>query len=96
MTTAVLASVEAKRAGTASAVLNTARQAGGAVGVAAFGALASGAAATQIVAGMQAATAISVGLLVLGGVLGCLVHPEPHSSASSPRKPGQARVGESR
>ena len=44
MTTAVLASTEAKRAGTASAVLNTARQAGGAVGVAAFGALASGAA----------------------------------------------------
>ena len=45
MTTAVLASTEAQRAGTASAVLNTARQAGGAVGVAAFGALASGAAA---------------------------------------------------
>src|SRR6202007_472042 len=41
MTTAVLASVDAQRAGTASAVLNTARQAGGAVGVAAFGALAS-------------------------------------------------------
>lgn len=91
MTTAVLASVEAKRAGTASAVLNTARQAGGAVGVAAFGALASGAAATQIVLGMQAATAISVGLLVLGGVMGCLVHPEPHASTSKPHgiEPGQ-------
>ena len=33
MTTAVLASVDPQRAGTASAVLNTARQAGGAVGV---------------------------------------------------------------
>jgi DHA2 family methylenomycin A resistance protein-like MFS transporter len=96
MTTAVLASVEAKRAGTASAVLNTARQAGGAVGVAAFGALASGAAATQIVSGMQAATAISVALLVLGGVMGCLVHPEPHALASKPRRTGRGQVGESR
>ncbi|MGF6788066.1 MFS transporter [Paraburkholderia sp. 35.1] len=85
MTTAVLASTEARRAGTASAVLNTARQAGGAVGVAAFGALAGGAAATQIVPGMQAATAISVGLLVLGLVLACFVHPEPHAAASSAR-----------
>ncbi|HZZ05331.1 MFS transporter [Paraburkholderia sp.] len=96
MTTAVLASVEAQRAGTASAVLNTARQAGGAVGVAAFGALASGAAATQIVSGMQAATAISVGLLVVGGVMGCLVHPEPHASASKPHKTGSKQVTESR
>ncbi|WP_144140693.1 MFS transporter [Paraburkholderia sp. BCC1884] len=96
MTTAVLASVEAQRAGTASAVLNTARQAGGAVGVAAFGALASGAAATQIVAGMQMATIISVGLLVLGLVLGCLVHPEPHSSPASPRNADAARTSKSR
>jgi DHA2 family methylenomycin A resistance protein-like MFS transporter len=90
MTTAVLASTEARRAGTASAVLNTARQAGGAVGVAAFGALAGGAAATQIVAGMQAATAISVGLLVLGLVLACYVHPEPHAAASTARGAGTA------
>jgi len=86
MTTAVLASAEAKRAGTASAVLNTARQAGGAVGVAAFGALASGVAATQIVPGMQTATAISVVLLALGGVLACLVHPEPHATAPAPTR----------
>ncbi|MBK3838423.1 MFS transporter [Paraburkholderia aspalathi] len=96
MTTAVLASVEAQRAGTASAVLNTARQAGGAVGVAAFGALASGAAAAQIVVGMQAATAISVGLLVVGGVMACLVHPEPQTSASKPHKSGPGRIPESR
>ncbi|MGF6900139.1 MFS transporter [Paraburkholderia sp. GAS348] len=96
MTTAVLASVEAQRAGTASAVLNTARQAGGAVGVAAFGALASGAAATQIVSGLQAATAISLGLLVVAGVMGCLVHPEPHASASRPHKTGPGQVRESR
>jgi DHA2 family methylenomycin A resistance protein-like MFS transporter len=88
MTTSVLASVEAQRAGTASAVLNTARQAGGAVGVAAFGALASGAAATQIVSGMQSATVISVGLLLVGGVMGCLVHPEPHALAPEPYERG--------
>ncbi|HEY2022196.1 MFS transporter [Paraburkholderia sp.] len=86
MTTAVLASTEAKRASTASAVLNTARQAGGAVGVAAFGALAGGAAAAQIVPGMQMATAISVALLALGGMLACFVHPEPHAT-----KPAHAR-----
>jgi DHA2 family methylenomycin A resistance protein-like MFS transporter len=79
MTTAVLASVEKQRAGTASAVLNTARQAGGAVGVAAFGALVSGAGAAHIVFGMQAATAISTGLLIAGLVLACLVHPHPHA-----------------
>jgi DHA2 family methylenomycin A resistance protein-like MFS transporter len=79
MTTAVLASVEKQRAGTASAVLNTARQAGGAVGVAAFGALVSGAGADHIVFGMQVATAISAGLLITGLVLACLVHPEPHA-----------------
>lgn len=79
MTTAVLASVERQRAGTASAVLNTARQAGGAVGVAAFGALVSGAGAAHIVFGMQAATAISAGLLLTALVLACFVHPEPHA-----------------
>ncbi|HEY4299162.1 MAG TPA: MFS transporter [Paraburkholderia sp.] len=100
MTTAVLASTEAKLAGTASAVLNTARQAGGAVGVAAFGALASGAAATQIVTGMRDSTAISVGLLVVGGVLSCLVHPEPHTGVADSnrgvRDTESTRVGESR
>lgn len=96
MTTAVLASAQASRAGTASAVLNTARQAGGAVGVAAFGALASGAAATQIVSGMQAATAISVGLLAFAGVISCLVHPQPHSSSQARREADSASVGNSR
>jgi DHA2 family methylenomycin A resistance protein-like MFS transporter len=91
MTTAVLASTDAQRAGTASAVLNTARQAGGAVGVAAFGALASGATAAQIVAGMQTSTAISVCLLVAGGMLSCLVHPEPHAAAADSREMARER-----
>ncbi|OAJ63002.1 MFS transporter [Paraburkholderia ginsengiterrae] len=95
MTTAVLASAEAQRAGTASAVLNTARQAGGAVGVAAFGALACGAAATQIVAGMQVATAVSVGLLMLGGALSRFVHPQPRSSHSSRHQAGRERASDS-
>jgi DHA2 family methylenomycin A resistance protein-like MFS transporter len=78
MTTAVLASVEHKRAGTASALLNTARQAGGAVGVAAFGALASGAGAASVVAGMQISAAIAAALLIAGLLLASLVHPAAH------------------
>ncbi|WP_338937778.1 MFS transporter [Paraburkholderia sp. 22B1P] len=85
MTTAVLASVDAQRAGTASAVLNTARQAGGAVGVAAFGALASAsdaagaAGAAHVVAGLRSSTLISSGILLCALGLACLVHPEPHA-----------------
>ncbi len=68
MTTAILASVERSRAGTASAVLNAARQAGGTVGVALFGALVAGDAAA-IVAGLHIAALTSCGLLVAAGVL---------------------------
>jgi DHA2 family methylenomycin A resistance protein-like MFS transporter len=84
MTTAVLACVDVNRAGTASAVLNTARQAGGAVGVAAFGALASASAsdaagAAQVVAGLRSSTLISSCILLCALGLACLVHPEPHA-----------------
>ena len=79
MTTAVLASADARRAGTASAVLNTARQAGGAVGVAAFGALASGAQAAHIVNGLHMATAISTVILLIAALLACGVDPHPHA-----------------
>jgi DHA2 family methylenomycin A resistance protein-like MFS transporter len=78
MTTAVLASVEHKRAGTASALLNTARQAGGAVGVAAFGALASGVGAAAVVSGLQVSAAIAAVLLIAGVLLASLVHPAAH------------------
>lgn len=64
MTTAVLASVEPARAGTASAALNTARQAGGAVGVAAFGALAGSGLGAEVVAGLHREAAISAALLL--------------------------------
>jgi len=69
MTAAILAAVPASRAGAASAVLNTARQSGGAVGVAVFGALASGGAA-HIATGLHRAALISMGLLGVAVVLG--------------------------
>jgi DHA2 family methylenomycin A resistance protein-like MFS transporter len=87
MTTTVLASVKPERAGTASAVLNTARQAGGAAGVAAYGALAGGAAVGHIVSGLQVTAVISVGLLITAGVLACIVHPESHAHRMEQDKP---------
>ncbi|WP_175954942.1 MFS transporter [Burkholderia sp. BCC0405] len=83
MTTAVLASVAPERAGIASAVLNTARQAGGAMGVAAFGALAGGGGARQVVDGLRIETAVSVTLLVAAALLATLVRPDAHRGASS-------------
>lgn len=64
MTTAILGSVDRRSAGVASAVLNTARQAAGAIGVALFGALAGG--AGQIVTGLQLSALISVALVLCG------------------------------
>ena len=66
MTTAILVSVERQASGVASAVLNTARQAAGTVGVAIFGALAAG--GDQIVFGLKASSVISA-VLVLGGAV---------------------------
>ncbi|WP_412024989.1 MFS transporter [Burkholderia cepacia] len=82
MTTAVLASVAPERAGIASAVLNTARQAGGAMGVAAFGALAGGGGAWQVVDGLRIETVVSVALLVTAALLATLVRPDAHRGAS--------------
>jgi len=86
MTTAVLASVAPERAGIASAVLNTARQAGGAMGVAAFGALAGGGGAGQVVDGLRIETAVSVALLVTAALLATLVRPDAHRGASPARQ----------
>jgi len=68
MTTAILASVERQWSGTASAVLNAARQAGGAVGVAVFGALVGGGTA-HIVAGLGHAALASAIMLLLAAAL---------------------------
>jgi len=69
MTTAILGSVERSASGVASAVLNTARQAAGAIGVALFGALASG---DQIVSGLQISSLISVALVLCGAGLAAI------------------------
>lgn len=82
MTAAVLGSVDRARAGTASAVLTTARQAGGAVGVAIFGALASGA-GEKISAGLHTAALISVGLLiVIAAIVAIFIHPFKNTPAA--------------
>lgn len=86
MTTAVLASVAPERAGIASAVLNTARQAGGAMGVAAFGALAGGGGAAQVVTGLRIETAVSVALLVAAALLATRVRPDAHRGTSPARQ----------
>jgi DHA2 family methylenomycin A resistance protein-like MFS transporter len=71
MTTAILSSVPRERSGTASAVLNTARQAGGAIGVAAFGAL-LGQTHDRIIPGLHLAGLISAGLLISAAALAWL------------------------
>ena len=73
MTTAVLASVAKERSGIAAAVLNAARQAAGAMGVALFGALAGDG---KVVYGLHASAAIAVALLVAMAVLATLRVPD--------------------
>ena len=63
MTTGILATVERNRSGIASAVLNTTRQAAGAVGVAIFGAMATGG-ADHIVHAVTESSLISAGALL--------------------------------
>ncbi len=66
MTTAILAGVERQASGVASAVLNTARQAAGAIGVALFGALAANG---QVVPGLHLSALISAGCVLIGAVV---------------------------
>lgn len=68
MTTTVLSAVEKEASGIASGVLNSARQAAGAMGVALFGSLA-GDGNDRIVAGLHLSSGISVALLLLAAVL---------------------------
>jgi DHA2 family methylenomycin A resistance protein-like MFS transporter len=68
MMAGILSSVDRSRSGTASAVVNAARQTGGAIGVAVFGALV-GSTPTQIVQGMKMASWTSVGLLVIAATV---------------------------
>ncbi|NIE68419.1 MFS transporter [Burkholderia sp. Ax-1719] len=88
MTTTVLSSVEPARAGTASALLNTARQAGGAVGVAAFGALTGGGAAAEITGGLHADAGISAALLLVAACLAWTMRADsPHCAPAATAEP---------
>lgn len=66
---AAVGSVPGERAGLASAVNNTARQAGGAVGIAAFGAVAGSPSGQGFLAGFHLAAAIAAGLFGASAVL---------------------------
>jgi DHA2 family methylenomycin A resistance protein-like MFS transporter len=80
MTTSILSAVDRSQAGTASAVLNTARQVGGALGVAVFGALIASSAAATVLHGIEIALIISTALLLAGAVLAWL-YIAPQASA---------------
>ncbi len=69
ITTTLLGSVDATRAGVAAGWLTTARQTGSVLGVALFGTFAHG----QVVAGLRASLAVSLGLaLVTAALAGAL------------------------
>lgn len=68
MTTGILSTVDKTRSGIASAVLNTTRQAAGAIGVAVFGAMTNGG-ASAIVHAISISAIISAGGLLIYGVL---------------------------
>jgi MFS transporter, DHA2 family, methylenomycin A resistance protein len=65
---AALGALPGRRAGFASAVNNTARQAGGAIGIAAFGALAGRPGAGGFVAGFHTAALLTAGLFITAAI----------------------------
>lgn len=69
MTTSILSAVPREQSGTASAILNAARQVGGAIGVASFGALIAGSAPAAALRGIETALAAATVLLLLGAAL---------------------------
>jgi DHA2 family methylenomycin A resistance protein-like MFS transporter len=81
MTTALLADVDKEHAGIASAVLNAARQAAGAMGVAVFGSLA-GDMPGQIVTGLGASAIIAVVLLCLAAAMAAILMGRLRSSGT--------------
>jgi hypothetical protein len=69
MTTSILSSVARHQAGTALAVLNAARQVGGATGVAVFGAIVAHGTAASITGGVRSALQISAALLATSSAI---------------------------
>jgi DHA2 family methylenomycin A resistance protein-like MFS transporter len=69
MTTSILGSAPRHEAGIASAVLNTARQVGGAMGVAVFGAMVAAGSPDEVQRGVQVALAICAAMLLAASAL---------------------------
>lgn len=65
---AAIGAVPPQRAGLASAVNNTARQAGGTIGIAAFGALAGPSGGRHFITGFHTAALVAAGLFVLAAI----------------------------
>jgi DHA2 family methylenomycin A resistance protein-like MFS transporter len=77
MTTSILSSVGAGQAGTASAVLNTARQVGGALGVAVYGSMVAAGTPALAMGGLRTALAVSAALLLAAAAIAwqCIAAP---------------------
>ena len=79
VTGVVLDSVPADRAGTASAVFNTFRQVGGAVGIAVFGSFLADSA--TFVTGMQTSFAIAAALVLVTALVSKRIHSHRRQAA---------------
>jgi DHA2 family methylenomycin A resistance protein-like MFS transporter len=77
---AAIGAVGSQRAGLASAVNNTARQAGGAIGIAAFGALAGQPGTPRFISGFHTAALIAAVLLVAAAAATLALAPPARSS----------------
>jgi DHA2 family methylenomycin A resistance protein-like MFS transporter len=77
MTTSILSAVERQQAGTASAVLNAARQVGGAAGVAVFGAMVAGSDLLAAMRGVHVVMLVSSLLLLAAAALAVFCLPRP-------------------
>jgi DHA2 family methylenomycin A resistance protein-like MFS transporter len=80
LTAVLVGSIPAERAGTASGVLNTSRQIGGALAVASFGALV--AQRETFVSGMQVSLVIAAVLLLATAAASLLLRPARHGAAA--------------
>ena len=80
MTTTVLSAVDKSRSALAAAILNTARQAAGAIGVAVFGALAQGG-AERIGAGLRITCGVAMVALAFAALAASRLHGVPPAAA---------------
>ena len=85
MTTSILSGVERRQAGTASAVLNTARQVGGAAGVALFGAMAAAGARGNAAAMLGTQDVMLASFLLLLAAAGLAGWSLPRPATLSPK-----------